>query len=76
MLQQLHAQEAADESGAWLLARVAWDGQQIRLDRAFDSLPDLVRGQGPPAARAGLGDAAALPAWRPAWASLLPDSLE
>jgi len=76
VLRNLHSQEASEQSGAWLFARVTSDGVVIRLDRAFDSWPAWYQVQhaseGP-----SLDDLAwemrqRDPLWQPAWASLLP----
>lgn len=67
----LHA-EAGDESGAWLAARVLFDGARITLDRAFDSLPSWYDGRGPSLAGLSWEMNQRSPAWRPAWATLLP----
>ncbi len=76
VLTGLHHEEAGEESGAWLFARVASDGVVVAFDRAFDSWPSWFQvrqvDQGPT-----LDDLAwemqqrAVP-WRPAWAGLLP----
>ena len=39
VLSTLHREEASEESGAWLFARVTSDGVVVRFDRAFDSWP-------------------------------------
>ena len=78
VLRNLHGQEASEQSGAWLFARVTSDGVVIRLDRAFDSWPAWYQVQhaseGP-----SLDDLAwemrqRDPLWQPAWASLLPSA--
>ncbi len=78
VLRTLHREEATEESGAWLFARVTSDGVVVRFDRAFDSWP--------PWYRTGLADpgpslddltwemSQRTAPWRPAWASLLPQS--
>ncbi len=40
VLHALHSDEATEESGAWLFARVTSDGVVVRFDRAFDSWPE------------------------------------
>jgi hypothetical protein len=76
VLRTLHGNEATEESGAWLFARVTSDGVVVRFDRAFDSWPEWYQvhhaSQGP-----SLEDLAwemwqRDRHWRPAWASLLP----
>lgn len=76
VLLTLHHDEASEDSGAWLFARVTSDGVVVRFDRAFDSWPAWYQVQhaseGP-----SLEDLAwemwqRDRAWRPAWASLLP----
>ena len=78
VLRNLHSQEASEQSGAWLFARVTSDGVVVRLDRAFDSWPAWYQVQhaseGP-----SLDDLAwemrqRDPLWQPAWASLLPSA--
>ena len=78
VLGTLHREEATEESGAWLFARVTSDGVVVRFDRAFDSWPEWYQVQhaseGP-----SLDDLAwemhqRDPLWRPAWASLLPSA--
>ena len=39
VLRSLHTEEASEDSGAWLFARVVSDGVVISFDRAFDSWP-------------------------------------
>ena len=69
-------EEASTESGAWLFARVTFDGTLISFDRAFDSWPEWYRvvnpSEGP-----GLEDLAwemgqRAEQWRPTWSRLLP----
>lgn len=76
VLRQLHRQEAAEEHGAWLFARVCCDRGLARLDRAFDHWPGWWR-----AAHSAQGHSLAelaweidqrRPSWRPSWSSLLP----
>jgi hypothetical protein len=76
VLAELHRDEASEDSGAWLFARVTSDGVVVRFARAFDSWPEWYQvphsSDGP-----SLGDLAwemdqRTPEWRPAWASLLP----
>jgi hypothetical protein len=76
VLLTLHREEANEESGAWLFARVTSDGVVVRFDRAFDSWPEWYQvnhaSEGP-----SLEDLAwemwqRDREWRPAWASLLP----
>ena len=73
VLQELHTAEADEESGAWIVARVRYDGHRITLDRAFDSLPAWYAGPGPTLRALSWEMAQRSPRWRPAWASLLPD---
>ena len=72
VLQALHREEAGDESGAWLVARVRFDGSRITLDRAFDSLPDWYVGPGPTLRTLSWEMQQRSRRWRPAWATLLP----
>jgi hypothetical protein len=76
VLLSLHRDEASEESGAWLFARVTSDGVVVRFERAFDSWPEWYQvhhaSHGP-----SLEDLAwemwqRNREWRPAWASLLP----
>lgn len=76
VLQQLHRDEAADDSGAWLMARVAYDGRRITLQRAFDSLPRWYDAE-PPALDALTWEMRQrVPRWRPAWVRLLPERVD
>ncbi len=76
VLRALHEEEASEESGAWLFARVVSDGVVVRLDRAFDGWPAWFQvthtSQGPSLADLGWEMGQRAPRWRPAWASLLP----
>jgi hypothetical protein len=72
VLHELHRAEAGDDSGAWIAARVRFDGARITLDRAFDSLPSWYIGQGPSLRALGWEMHQRTPRWRPAWATLLP----
>jgi hypothetical protein len=72
VLQELHRVEAGDESGAWLAARVRFDGVRISLDRAFDGLPGWYAGPGPSLHTLNWEMQQRSPSWRPAWARLLP----
>jgi hypothetical protein len=76
VLAGLHREEANEESGAWLFARVTSDGVVVRFDRAFDSWPSWYQvqhaSQGPSLADLAWEMAQRTPPWRPAWASLLP----
>jgi hypothetical protein len=77
VLRSLHEEEASEESGAWLFARVTSDGVVVRFDRAFDSWPAWYQvrhsSQGPSLEGLSWEMAQRAPSWRPAWASLLPD---
>ena len=76
MLRSLHGEEAGDDSGAWLFARVTSDGVVVTFDRAFDSWPEWYRtthgSQGPTLEDLAWEMEQRKPHWRPAWASLLP----
>ena len=72
VLQSLHRDEAGDDSGAWLAARVRFDGARITLDRAFDTLPHWYAGPGPTLRALAWEMHQRARVWRPAWASLLP----
>lgn len=78
VLRALHMEEAAEESGGWLFARVTSDGVVVRFDRAFDSWPTWFRvnhaGQGPALVDLTWEMRQRSEAWRPAWASLLPQA--
>ncbi len=78
VLRTLHQEEASEESGAWLFARVTSDGVVVRFDRAFDSWPSWYQvrqsSQGPSLESLTWEMAQRAPQWRPAWASLLPRS--
>jgi hypothetical protein len=73
VLHELHRAEAGEDSGAWIVARVRYDGFRITLDRAFDSLPDWYAGPGPTLRALTWEMQQRTRPWRPAWASLLPD---
>ena len=76
VLRALHQEEASEESGAWLFARVTSDGVVIRFERAFDSWPPWYQvrhnSQGPSLEDLAWEMAQRTPRWRPPWASLLP----
>ena len=76
VLRALHQEEASDESGAWLFARVTSDGVVIRFERAFDSWPPWYQArhssQGPSLEDLAWEMGQRTPHWRPPWASLLP----
>ncbi len=76
VLRTLHTEEASEESGAWLFARVVSDGVVVSFDRAFDSWPAWYPtahvSQGPALEDLAWEMAQRQPRWRPAWASLLP----
>jgi hypothetical protein len=78
VLLTLHHEEASEESGAWLFARVTSDGVVVRFDRAFDSWPTWYRvlhsSQGPSLDDLTWEMGQRTPQWQPAWASLLPRS--
>ena len=71
VLEELYADETTEAGGSWLFARVRFNGVQAHLDRAFDSRP-LWASQAPTLEELSLEMARRDPAWRPAWASLLP----
>jgi hypothetical protein len=73
VLQQVYRDEAGDDSGAWLVARVRHDGTRITLQRAFDSLPGWFRAAPPGRAALTWEMRQRCARWRPAWAALLPD---
>ena len=76
VLRSLHTEEASEDSGAWLFARVVSDGVVISVDRAFDSWPRWYPtahvSQGPALEDLAWEMSQRQPQWRPAWASLLP----
>jgi len=76
VLATLHRDEATEESGAWLFARVTSDGVVVRFDRAFDSWPEWYQvhhtSQGPSLDDLAWEMCQRSPEWQPAWASLLP----
>ena len=76
VLRNLHREEASEESGAWLFARVTSDGVVVRFDRAFDSWPAWYQvqhaSQGPSLDDLAWEMGQRAPQWRPTWASLLP----
>ena len=72
VLKELHRDEAGEESGGWLAARVRVAAGRITLDRAFDSLPPWFHGKGPTLRALAWEMKQRSAAWRPAWATLLP----
>lgn len=72
VLHELHRDEAGEDSGAWLVARVCFDGTRITLDRAFDSLPEWYTGPGPTLHTLSWEMQQRTRRWRPAWSTLLP----
>ncbi|MFL6060279.1 MAG: hypothetical protein ACJ72E_03535 [Marmoricola sp.] len=72
ILRELHRSEAGEESGAWIAAQVRVAAGRITLARAFDSLPPWYAGKGPTMRALSWEMQQRSPAWRPAWASLLP----
>lgn len=76
VLRTLHEEEASEESGAWLFARVTSDGVVIRFERAFDSWPAWYQvrhsSQGPSLEDLAWEMSQRDPRSRPPWASLLP----
>ena len=76
VLTGLRREEASEESGAWIFARVVSDGVVLALDRAFDSWPDWFQvrhvDQGPSLEDLTWEMQQRELAWRPAWAGLLP----
>ena len=78
VLTGLHSEEAGEQSGAWLFARVVSDGVVIVLERAFDSWPEWFQvrhvDQGPSLEDLAWEMQQRSAAWRPLWASLLPSA--
>lgn len=72
VLESLHREEATDQGGAWLFARVGYDGLNLGFDRRFDGRPYWYVGAGPTLDTLADEMARRHPAWRPAWAALLP----
>lgn len=72
VLERLHLEEASDDGGGWLFARVRWDGVSVHLDRAFDSRPPWAEDDGPSLTTLAAEMARRHPDWRPAWTRLLP----
>ena len=72
LLRQLHGEEAGPESGRWLIARVRFDGINVHFDRRFDSRPVWFTADGPTLETLSAEMSRRTPAWRPAWARLLP----
>jgi hypothetical protein len=75
VLGSLHRDEASEESGAWLFARVTSDGVGVRFDRAFDSWPPWYQvhhtSDGPSLEDLAWEMGQRTQQWLPAWASLL-----
>jgi hypothetical protein len=72
VLQQIHGDEASDDSGAWLVARVRYDGVRVTLERAFDSLPAWFKAEPPSLGALAWEMRQRTLRWRPPWTSLLP----
>ena len=76
VLRTLHTEEASEDSGAWLFARVTSDGVVVSFERVFDSWPEWFAtthvSQGPTLEDLAWEMRQRKPRWRPAWASLLP----
>ncbi len=76
VLTDLRREEASEESGAWIFARVVSDGVVLALDRAFDSWPAWFQvrhvDQGPSLEDLTWEMQQRDRTWRPAWAGLLP----
>jgi hypothetical protein len=72
VLRELHRAEAGEESGGWMAAQVRVAGGRITIARAFDSLPPWYAGKGPTLRALAWEMQQRSPAWRPAWATLLP----
>ncbi|MCW2779740.1 MAG: hypothetical protein JWR35_189 [Marmoricola sp.] len=73
ILRELHLGEAGEESGAWIAAQVRVAAGRITLARAFDSLPPWYTGKGPTMRALSWEMQQRSAAWRPAWATLLPE---
>lgn len=71
VLERLHVEEATDEGGCWLFARVRWDGVSVHLDRVFDGRPAWYEDDGPTLETLATEMDRRHPAWRPAWTRLL-----
>jgi len=76
VLSSLHREEANEESGAWLFARVTSDGVVVRFERAFDSWPAWYQvhhaSEGHSLEDLAWEMGQRTREWQPAWASLLP----
>jgi len=73
ILRELHRGEAGEESGAWIAAQVRVAAGRITLARAFDSLPPWYTGKGPTLRALSWEMQQRSAAWRPTWATLLPE---
>ncbi len=73
ILRELHHGEAGEESGAWIAAQVRVAVGRITMVRAFDSLPAWYAGKGPTLRALSWEMQQRSAAWRPAWATLLPE---
>jgi len=67
----LHHEDGDPESGAWLFARVTFDGVNVSFDRAFDSRPHWYLGDGPTLEVLAHEMSRRTPQWRPPWSRLL-----
>lgn len=71
VLARLHVEEASEEGGAWLFARVTGDGSRVSFDRAYDGMPEWYDDTPIPLDALAWEMSQRAPGWRPAWASLL-----
>ena len=72
VLAHLYAEEASEDGGAWLFAKVSVDGPRVNYFRAYDSLPEWYDDTPPPLDALEWEMTQRHHSWLPAWASLLP----
>lgn len=75
VFEQLHAEEASETSGAWLFARLSFDGRNVHFERAFDGRPWWYEDDGPTLRTLAAEMRRRSREWRPAWSGLLPDEV-
>lgn len=72
VLEQLHVEEASEDAGAWLFARVSVDGPRVQFDRCYDSMPQWYDDTPPTLEALEWEMTQRHRNYRPAWAKLLP----
>lgn len=68
--------EATDDGGAWLFARVRRVAGRLEYDRAFDGWPEWYDGPGPSLRALAWEMSQRSAPWRPPWSRLLPTAVQ